>query len=181
MRSINFDNGYKEYAINGDDNIVKININDVNIITRFDEAAAEIEKLETRFKTEDKTPELLAEADKTVREQLNYVFGTDIATAAFGNMNCFSPVGGRTLFEVFIEAIQPVIMEDIKAAAEAQRIRLDSSGSDKTEKYTAAFTHPQIAPVQPFVPYAQPASAPGFDIGSMTQEQKNALLRQLLT
>lgn len=38
MQSINFNTGYKEYAINGDDSkTIRVNISDLNIPARVDE------------------------------------------------------------------------------------------------------------------------------------------------
>lgn len=177
MRSINFDTGYKEYAINGDENrTVRINVCDVGIVRRFEETLANIEKLDQRLKTEEKTSQLLADADKTVREQLDYVFGTNISEAAFGNINCLSPVGGKTLLEGFLDAVGSVIIADIKSAAQAQNITVKPVES-KADKYISPYVNLQNAPDKPFVPYT---GTPSIDISSLSQEEKNALLRQML-
>lgn len=114
MKSINFGTGYKTYALNGDENnVIKINVSDINILKRAKEVQSFIDSLGD-FQP---TPEKLAELDGVLREKLDYVFGSGVSKAAFGETNCLSPLDdGRFLFQSFLEALLPVISEDIKKA-----------------------------------------------------------------
>jgi len=127
--NISFATNEKEYIINGDENrVIRVNVADVNTMKRYEEATEKIEDL----KNVPRTPEGLAELDRQVREQLNYTFGTDICTAAFGDVNLLSPVeGGKMLFEAFLEAFLPQYKKDAESVLGAAKIRLN----DKAELY----------------------------------------------
>ena len=168
MQSINFSTGIKEYAINGDENnVIKVNISDLNIVNRYQEASKKIEALAEKYKNVSKpTSEQLTEADAEVRAQLNYVFDSDVCTPAFGNTNCFSPVSnGMFLFEAFMEAFMPLVQQDMKATANASKIHIE----DKTAKYTA---HLNTAPIT--------VSNQADLLSRLTPEQKDAMLREML-
>ena len=168
MQSINFSTGFKEYAVNGDENnVIKVNVSDLNMLSRFNEAQEKINALADEFKNIDKpTPEQLAEADIKVRDVLNYTFGSDVCTPAFGNTNCFSPVSdGKFLFEAFMEAFIPLIERDMKAVGNANKIHLEN----KTSKYTA---HLNTAPIT--------VSNQADMLANLTPEQKDAMLREML-
>lgn len=181
MQSINFNTGYKTYALNGDENnVIRVNVTDLNIAKRFIDTQKTIGEIIDRFMNiEHPTPADLYNADQQVREQLNYALGSDVSTAAFGTANCLSPtVSGKILIEEFMDVFMPVVTRDIQSAAAASRIKLEQ----KTDKYikpittSAAQNLPQPAPVIR-VPEAKPSS---FDLSSLTQEQKDALLKELL-
>lgn len=122
--NISFATNEKEYIINGDENrVIRVNVADVNIFKRYEEASEKIEAL----KNVPRTPEGLAELDRQVREQLNYTFGIDICTAAFGDVNLLSPVeGGKMLFEAFLEAFLPQYKKDAESVLGAAKIRLNN-------------------------------------------------------
>ena len=51
MQSINFDKGYKTYAVNEDEsNVVKINVADLNMKFRIEELPSRIALLEEKYK-----------------------------------------------------------------------------------------------------------------------------------
>ena len=78
MQSINFNSGnYKEYAINGDENrVIRINVSDVGIITRIQDAMSNAdniaEEVSEREKNEDRT-QLLKEYD-SVQEKWSMTY-----------------------------------------------------------------------------------------------------------
>ena len=147
--NISFATNEKEYIINGDENrVIRVNVADMNTFKRYEEATEKIEAL----KNVPRTPEGLAELDRQVREQLNYTFGTDICTAAFGDVNLLSPVeGGKMLFEAFLEAFLPQYKKDAESVLGAAKIRLNN----KAELYAGQVsarpvlsTKPELTPEQ---------------------------------
>ena len=163
MQSIDFNGGnYKEYAINGDENrVIRINVSDVGIITRIQDAMSKAdniaEEVSEREKNEDRT-QLLKEYDQRAREMVNDIFGTDVCTAALGSVNVFSVASNGKPVN-FLEALLVVVVQEIKSAQTAAQIKLQ----EKVEKY--------IAPV-----VAQPA----VNVAELSDEDKKALLRELL-
>ena len=133
MSNINFDNGMKSYVINGDESkVIYFNPNDFNIIDRIDKAFKEIEKISKKYeeaqaKNQDVMKTFIA-CDKDIREQINYVFGNDVCSVAFGDINCMSFAGGNPIHLNFLNALIPIIKKEIKAEQEKSKKNI--------EKYT---------------------------------------------
>ena len=69
MQSISFDEGYKEFAINGDENrVIRFNPKDFGILTRMEETFSDFGELEQKLKdsTEENFTSVLKEAEETV-------------------------------------------------------------------------------------------------------------------
>lgn len=133
MTNIKFDDGYKTYILNDDENkIIRVNVTDFNILDRHNKAQADMQALIADMQTnKDATPEEIADYDKRIRENINYIFGSDVCTAAFGTANCMSVVSnGSMLFESFLNALMPQVQEDMDINLEAAKKR--------TNKYIAA-------------------------------------------
>lgn len=139
MNSLNFDEGYKELAINGDETrILKINLADSNLIIRFHDAAKSLEELMNNAKgivlnndgsaKEESQIETLKELTNTVREKIDYALNTNACEIAFGNQSPLSLVNGRYLFEGFLDALKPFLEEEMKKQAKLSKKRI--------EKYT---------------------------------------------
>lgn len=176
MLSINFDSGnYKEFAINGDENnTVKINISDMGILTRAQDALKHIDGIVEELTEKEKqgvdNAELFKEQDEKARQMVNTIFATDICTRALGGTNAFSVASnGKPVIVNLLEALIQILVQEIKATQTAAQIKLE----DKTDKYIKPVT---ISPAKPFIPLAEPK----IDIDALTAEEKNALLKELL-
>lgn len=138
MQSIIFDDGIKEYDINGDESrVIRINISDFNLLKRRDEAVKNIEALVRDMKADGTpTPEKLTEYDRRFREQINYIFGSDVCTPAFGSAHCMSIVsGGKMLFEGFLDALLRQVEQDMGETQSGFKLRLESIDRAKVNKY----------------------------------------------
>ena len=157
---------YKEYQLNGGE-IIRINVSDVGILTRFQNCKKKIENLsDLRIST----PEDLENADKELRELTDFIFGDGISDKAFGKVNCLSITqNGSSLVLNFLRAFLPVVSADIKAATTAARITLEDTelNNEKTQKYLSA---PKIN--SSIIPASKGPKA-------LTDEQK-AFLKELL-
>lgn len=176
MQSINFESGnYKEYAINGDENnTIRIDVSDLGFVDRFKTAMKEIEKAQEEYSAiKNPSEDILSEIDRRARDIVNKAFDCDVCTKAFGNKNCLSRASnGEPILINFLNAFIPIIKKDFGSAIQAQHIKLE----DKTEKYTKPIVSQPTAAPQ----YVGMVSQPSLDISSLTQEQKNALLRELI-
>lgn len=128
MKSLNFNDGYKEFMINEDPKrVIRINPADMEILARFDEAVKEIEaaqndiQSDVELKTDGDPLSQLEQAGEVVRKltelikgQINYIFNADVADVIFGNQSPMSLVGGAPLYEQFFEAVIPEIAETLK-------------------------------------------------------------------
>ena len=163
MQSINFEVGnYKEYPINEDkNNTIRINLSDINFYYRFKDAYREIEKyFDEIAKIENPDDEIFREIDKKVRELINSVFGCDVCTQAFGNINCMADTStGLPVIINFLNAFAETVIPDFKSALEKEQKTLE----EKTAKY-----------IEPVV-----NSAPKIDVSILSEEQKKALIEEL--
>ncbi len=137
MERIKFNRGYKEYCINDDENaVIRINTTDIRIINRIDTAMKNLKNIVHDFlalvqeeQQDEKIISALADLEKKAREQINYIFNSDVCTAAFGNMSCLSMCDGQPVCMNFIEAIVPIIKRDVEAEQKLS--------SKRIEKYTS--------------------------------------------
>lgn len=126
MQALNFDDGLKRLAINGDENrVIVVNPTDVGIVKRYREKFPEIEKLSAETENSEEIADVL---DKKVREFIDYIIGSPVSETVFGKTNCLSIAGGQTVFENFLTAYMEYMKPEIKAEYERSRKRV--------EKYT---------------------------------------------
>ncbi len=138
MRSLDFDSGIRTFAVNGDEgNVLKINVADANMMSRYENAKERLAEIAARFKESEEKPlsEVLALGDRELRSLIDHIFGEGTSAHAFGEVNCLSVVsGGRFLFEAFLEALTPEIMREAESFAAARAERYTSEvvggGSD---------------------------------------------------
>jgi hypothetical protein len=146
MQNLSFDDGYKEFSINGDTSkVIRFNPSDMSIIERIKTAYEEITKATTLDKDielkADGTPieELGKAADivkginDTIKNQIDYIFNSPISDMAFGKQSPLSMVGGQPLYAGFLNAIIPIVEKEVKAQQKASQARIN--------KYTSQVHH----------------------------------------
>lgn len=176
MRSINFETGIKEFAINGDESrVVRINTTDLGLVERTENVYKNFDEIFAPFKGEKATAEMFSKADKKLREMLNEVFGSDVSTPLFGSINVLSPVGEQTLFQSAVGALMEIVKEEMGSAASemlskanAKAVTLKDLENERTEKYTA----PKVA---------DKSTADSLDLSVLSTDAKRRLLEQLLS
>lgn len=139
MRSLDFDNGIRTFAINGDEsNVIRVSVSDANMMTRYENAKTRLDEIAEKFRESDEGGDSLAEAltlgDRELRSVIDCIFGDGTSEHAFGGVNCLSAVsGGRFLFEAFLEALIPEIAREVEsfAAARAERYTAEVIGETK--------------------------------------------------
>ncbi len=116
MKNISFDEGFREYKLNGDESrVIRIRLTDPNLYDRIEKSMGKIEELANKYKGQN-NPELIPELNADVRSLINEAFGSDICTPAFGTASPFTVLGGnKLLFESFFESFLPVLEQDMKA------------------------------------------------------------------
>ena len=133
MKSINFNSGKREYAVNGDENnVISVNISDLNLGKRIEDMSAKSDELQEKYKEiASPTASQLYEIDSEIRSVIDGAFGAEICSHAFGNVNCLSSTeDGKMLFESFMEAFMPLVESDIKSFKKAE-----SKVSENVGKY----------------------------------------------
>ncbi|MCK0085232.1 hypothetical protein K5I21_04980 [[Clostridium] symbiosum] len=146
MRSINFDDGFKSFCINGDENrVIRFNPGDLNMRVRVEEAQKRIRKWEGSLKAIELNPDgtLVVEDEEesaelrgfedVLRRELNYVFNADVYDTIFSGQSPLCTVGKEKmfLFEAVLQSVTPIIEEEIEAFSSASQARV--------EKYTEGY------------------------------------------
>lgn len=140
MQNLNFDEGYKEFNINGDESrVIRFNPSDIGIIERFNEAKKNITGYQEKLKdiplkadgnpdVEEKEYEtaarLVGETRKFINTQIDYVFANPVSDTVFGMQSPLSSVGGVPLFERFMNCAKPFVEKEIKSESEVQQKRI---------------------------------------------------------
>ncbi len=130
MEKIRFDSGVKAYKL-GDLGVLRFNPGDPNLYARFMEAAEKMAVLEEEMTQKAKNiPEadgaqivkLLQEADRKMKQTLNWVFGnsTDFDALLGGvNLLAMGANGERVVSNLFA-ALEPILLDGAKAYAGEQ-------------------------------------------------------------
>lgn len=112
MNNICFDDGYREYVVNGG-RTIRIRPGDFSLPKRFDAMI----KWAREYKPGNTLDELSA-ADREARKQLDAVLGEGVSDAVFGDMNCMSYANGQPVFFNFLEAFLPIVEAELAAEKE---------------------------------------------------------------
>ena len=134
MQSISFDEGYKEFAINNDENrVIRFNPKDFGILTRMEDTLSDFEALEKKLKdgNEEEFTNNLREAEKVVHEKIDSIFNANVHEIIFNHQSPISLVGGEFLFMRVIEALVPIVEKEVKYEMHKSEKRM----SKYTEKY----------------------------------------------
>lgn len=134
MQSISFDEGYKEFAINNDENrVIRFNPKDFGILTRMEDTLSDFEALEKKLKDgkEEEFTNNLREAEKVVHEKIDSIFNANVHDIIFNHQSPISLVGGEFLFMRVIEALVPIVEKEVKYEMQKSEKRM----SKYTEKY----------------------------------------------
>jgi hypothetical protein len=135
MQNLNFDDGYKEFSINGDESrVIRFNPADFGILERIKDAYDAIEKAsdikEDIELKPDGTPksELLQAAEivkyvnDVINKQIDYIFNSNVSEVAFGKQSPLGLVKGVPLYKRFLDTVMPVIKKEVeKEMKESQK------------------------------------------------------------
>ena len=124
--NIEFDDGFREYTINGDPNkVIRIDTADYDLITRSDKARKTIEAAVRKYDkieinadgsancSDEEAIAAVTDLSDVIREQMNYIFNADVSGIVFGNASPLSTRKGIPLYERFFNAVMPIIEADL--------------------------------------------------------------------
>ncbi|MFV0344209.1 MAG: hypothetical protein ACK5JH_15205 [Anaerocolumna sp.] len=138
MHNISFDDGYKSFSINNDENkVIKFSPADYGILERFSKARKTIveavENLEkdvhlksdgTTIDEIDEAGALIAQVNKLINDQIDYIFNAEVSNMVFGRQSPISSVKGIFLFERFLDAVSPILQKEITEEQKASQKRI---------------------------------------------------------
>lgn len=142
MEKLLFDNGLKEYDVNGT-GVLRFNPSDPNVYGRFLDAIDEIKAVEQEMITNGKAMEksdgegvvrLMVDADKKVKAILQNVFGSrNDFDAIFSGVNIMAVASnGERVITNFMEALEPIVSSGAERCAK-QRVN-DAVNSAKANR-----------------------------------------------
>lgn len=137
MKDLSFDEGYKEFSINGDENrVIRFNPSDLAIIKRLEEAKNKISesmaiKDDIELDNEGKPvnslenySKIINHIDNVIKDQINYIFDNNVADVVFGNQSPLANIKGKPLYERFMESVMPEIKKAVEEEAKESRKRV---------------------------------------------------------
>lgn len=128
MEKLVFDSGVRKFQVNGD-GVLQFNPSDMNVYTRFLDAAEKIQKVEADLvekakgfgegATGEDVLRLMSDADREVKKILQHVFGEkNDFDAIMGGVNVMAVAGnGERVITNFLEALFPIIAEGAQNCA----------------------------------------------------------------
>lgn len=142
MQNLQFDDGYKEFSINGDESrVIRFNPRDFAILERIKEAYDMIDRasniMEDVQLKADGTPiemlgaaaEIVKQFDDTIKKAVDHIFNSEVSQAVFGRQSPLSLVGGASLYQRFLETVVPVIRKEVETESKKSH--------DRISKYTS--------------------------------------------
>lgn len=132
-----FEEGYKEFTINGDPSrVIRFNPSDISIIERAQkvkkEISNEVKALDNlKIEDEEELANAVSKVNEIVKEKINYIFGNNVCDVAFGMQSPIASANGLTLAERFISAVLPIIQKEIEEEDKKSQARI----SKYTERY----------------------------------------------
>lgn len=132
METLIIDEGLKSFAINNDENrVIKFNPSDMSILHRVEETLANVEKEMKKYedkKIDGKTEKKISEF---ICEQIDYIFNAKVSDVVFNGTSPLSTIKGVPYYVRFIEAVKPIIEEEILSERKASE--------EKIKKYTEKY------------------------------------------
>lgn len=129
--TLNFNDGRKRLAINGDESrIITVNPTDISIVSRYSETVPKLEELVKKYSeikseiTIDEAVKINNELDAEAKKFIDYIVGSPVSDVAFGTANCLSYAGGQTIFENFLTAYMEYMEPNIKSEYEKSKKRV---------------------------------------------------------
>ena len=135
MKELNCDLGLNEYDLGGKVT-VQFNPTDVSFLEKLSESFATLDRIQEEVKREEISDEkdvynLAKNLDTKMREIINSLFGQDVCTPLFGEMNLFASAGGLPVWANLMLAIADEVQASMQGELEKR--------NDKIRKYTEKY------------------------------------------
>ena len=142
--ALKIDLGFKSYDIEDADGnpigTIRFNPSDPGLAGRWGSVEAAFSDLGD---LKELTPAKAIELDRSVKDRIDYAFGSKVADVVFNGLSCFALcTDGTTVLENVMNALRPVIETELKRSVQAAEKRMT--------EYTAGYDDPAagLAPGQ---------------------------------
>ena len=135
MKELNFDLGLNEYDLGGKVT-VQFNPTDVSFLEKLSESFATLDRIQEEVKREEISDEkdvynLAKNLDTKMREIIDALFGQDVCTPLFGEMNLFASAGGLPVWANLMLAIA----EEVESCMQGELKQREARIAKYVEKY----------------------------------------------
>jgi hypothetical protein len=135
MKELNFDLGLNEYDLGGKVT-VRFNPTDVSFLEKLSESFATLDRIQEEVKREEISDEkdvynLAKNLDTKMRDIIDALFGMDVCTPLFGEMNLFASAGGLPVWANLMLAIADEVQDSMDSELKHREARIRKY----TEKY----------------------------------------------
>ena len=125
---LKIDRGLKSYEVKDIDGTLLgtlyVNPADIGIAARLEEARRAIQQLADGLAADAGVDQII-EADKLIREQINYIFGSDASSVFFKGVSALALLpDGTMVFEKALQAAVPIIEDAVGKAVKARQKRV---------------------------------------------------------
>jgi len=124
-----------QFRINGrDDSILELNLSDLGIGERLEKGYEVIQKELTRIAELDDNANISAElkkADKVMRDELDYIFDSNVSEVCGKGGTMYDPVDGSYRFEHIINALTNLYSNNLNDQYKKMKVRIQKH----TDKY----------------------------------------------
>lgn len=125
---LKIDRGLKSYEVKDIDGTLLgtlyVNPADIGIAARLEEARRAIQQLADGLAADAGVDQII-EADKLIREQINYIFGSDASSVFFKGVSALALLpDGTMVFEKALQAAAPIIEDAVGKAVKASQKRV---------------------------------------------------------
>ena len=125
---LKIDRGLKSYEVKDIDGTLLgtlyVNPADIGIVARLEEARRAIQQLADGLAADAGVDQII-EADKLIREQINYIFGSDASSVFFKGVSALALLpDGTMVFEKALQAAVPIIEDAVGKAVKASQKRV---------------------------------------------------------
>ena len=137
MKELNFDFGVQEYDLGGKVTVC-FNPTDIGFIEKLSDSFSYLDLIQEEVKlskeevTDEKDVYALAKSlDGKMRDIINALFGQDVCTPLFGEMNLFASAGGLPVWANLMLAIA----EEVESSMQGELKQREARIKKYTEKY----------------------------------------------
>ena len=125
---LKIDRGLKSYEVKDIDGTLLgtlyVNPADIGIAARLEEARRAIQQLADGLAADAGVDQII-EADKLIRERINYIFGSDASSVFFKGVSALALLpDGTMVFENALQAAVPIIEDAVGKAVKASQKRV---------------------------------------------------------
>ena len=130
MKNLTFDNGIEEYDLDGKVT-VRFNPTDVSFLEKLSDSFQVLDLIqeEVKLSQEEITDEkdvfnLAKNLDQKMRDIINALFGQDVCTPLFGEMNLFASAGGLPVWANLMLAVADEVQNSMQGELKKREARI---------------------------------------------------------